>query len=456
MKRIALSFVVAFFVLNAFGQTQEKRVAIGIGPGYYINLADDVNGAGGFSVPNGFVGVYLNRTFDIRGKIDVGLQQKHETAKDNYLQIGADLRVKLYNDLDYKTKPRLQPYLYAGPGFFRDNKGDYNGTTYSGGLNFNGGIGTKLRVAPAVALYLEAGYIYGVKGVRSIDNVRTEVHDNFFKLSSIVEFDLTDNDKDNDGVKNKNDKCPSNTREEISKGVGPDGCPLDTDYDGVPDYRDDCANTPKDCKVDAKGCPIDSDGDGIIDCMDDCPNAKGPKEFKGCPDTDGDGVIDKNDECPNTPKGCKVDAKGCPLDRDKDGIIDCQDKCPDVPGVKELEGCPIVCNDFQIDNIQFDFDKATLKPEGMATLDAFVAKLGDCKSFDVLVNGFTCSIGGKNYNLTLSDKRAQTVVKYLIEKGLNMAFVTGKGYGEADPAAPNTNKANREKNRRAVVDLIIK
>jgi OmpA-OmpF porin, OOP family len=458
MKRIVLLFIIALFVLNANAQTQEKRVAVGFGPGYYINLSD--GNAGGFSLPNFFVSGYLSPTFDIRGKLDVGLKQSNETNTDNYLQIGADLRIKLYKDLDYKTKPRLQPYLYAGPGYFRDNKGSLSGKTYSGGLNFNAGVGTKLRVGQAVALYLEAGYIHGVNGVRSLENVPTEVHDNFFKLSSIIEFDITDNDKDNDGVKNKYDKCPDTPPTTGTTGnkclVDKNGCYLDSDYDGVIDCNDECPNTPKGCKVDEKGCPLDKDKDGVIDCMDDCPDIAGPKELKGCPDTDGDGVIDKNDECPNTPKGCKVDAKGCPLDRDKDGVIDCQDKCPDVPGVKELDGCPIICKDFQIDNIQFDFDKATLKPEGMATLDAFVSKLGDCKTFDVLVNGYTCNIGTKHYNMTLSEKRAQTVVKYLIEKGLNMAFVTGKGYGEADPAVPNSNTNNRKQNRRAVVDLIIK
>jgi OmpA-OmpF porin, OOP family len=455
MKKISLLIVVAFFALNAFGQTQEKRVAIGLGPGYYINLTD--GGAGGFSLPNFFVSGYLSRTFDLRGKFDMGFKQSNETKSGlNYFQGGLDLRVKLYNDLDFKTKPRLQPYLYAGPGYLVDNKGTIGTKTYNGGFNFNAGIGTKLRLGQAVALYLEAGYIQGVKGKR----LQEEVTDNFFKLSSIIEFDITDNDKDNDGVKNKFDKCPDTPPITGTTGnkclVDRDGCYVDSDYDGVIDCNDECPNTPKGCKVDEKGCPLDKDKDGVIDCMDDCPDIAGPKELKGCPDTDGDGVIDKNDECPNTPKGCKVDAKGCPLDRDKDGVIDCQDKCPDVPGVKELDGCPIICKDFQIDNIQFDFDKATLKPEGMATLDAFVAKLGDCKTFDVLVNGYTCSIGTKKYNLTLSEKRAQTVVKYLNEKGLNMAFVTGKGYGEADPAVPNTNKANREMNRRAVVDLIIK
>ena len=60
----------------------------------------------------------------------------------------------------------------------------------------------------------------------------------------------------------------------------------DSDKDGVPDQRDFCADTPRGAKVDEKGCPIDLDGDGIYDGLD---------------------------KCPNTPPGAKVDANGCPL-----------------------------------------------------------------------------------------------------------------------------------------------
>ncbi len=56
------------------------------------------------------------------------------------------------------------------------------------------------------------------------------------------------------------------------------------------------------------GCPIDTDGDGVADYLDKCPKIAGTIE--GCPDTD------------------------------KDGIIDSKDKCPKVAGLKELQGCP--------------------------------------------------------------------------------------------------------------------
>jgi OOP family OmpA-OmpF porin len=119
----------------------------------------------------------------------------------------------------------------------------------------------------------------------------------------------------------------------------------DDDADGVPNHLDDCPGTPKGVKVDAKGCPLDTDGDGVPDYLDKCPGTpKGVEvDAKGCPiDSDGDGVPDYLDKCPGTPKGVKVDKHGCPLDSDGDGVPDHLDKCPDTPrGVPVDEnGCP--------------------------------------------------------------------------------------------------------------------
>jgi len=195
-----------------------------------------------------------------------------------------------------------------------------------------------------------------------------------------------------------------------------------------------------------------------MDKEDECPDVPGLKALKGCPDSDGDGVADPKDQCPGTPKGCKVDTKGCPLDSDNDGIIDCEDQCPNQAGTKENKGCPVTCIDFNVDPVYFNFDKSDLKPEGIALLDAFIAKLAEnnCKDYEIDVNGHTCNIGAKAYNQKLSERRAQSVVKYLVSKGINNAYIGAKGFGETKPAFPNTKKANREKNRRAEIDLVIK
>ena len=113
----------------------------------------------------------------------------------------------------------------------------------------------------------------------------------------------------------------------------------DTDGDGVSDRRDKCPDTPRGAKVDAKGCPSDGDGDGVLDGLDKCPDTpKGCTVGKtGCQsDEDGDFVCDGLDQCPDTPKGATVDAKGCPSDADGDGVLDGIDQCPNT-----LKGCTV-------------------------------------------------------------------------------------------------------------------
>ena len=80
---------------------------------------------------------------------------------------------------------------------------------------------------------------------------------------------------------------------------------------------DRCPDTPAGIEVDNYGCPIDSDGDGVPDYRDKCPKtpaeAYGRVDEYGCPkDSDGDGVPDYIDQCPNTPLNTEVDKYGCP------------------------------------------------------------------------------------------------------------------------------------------------
>lgn len=114
-------------------------------------------------------------------------------------------------------------------------------------------------------------------------------------------------DKDQDGVKNRRDKCP-----EISGPVENKGCPWpDFDGDGVPDKEDQCKEVSG--PIENNGCPFpDTDGDGIIDKDDACPTVAGPAENNGCPwpDTDGDGILDKDDACPTVPG--MPEYNGCP------------------------------------------------------------------------------------------------------------------------------------------------
>ncbi|MBK9579239.1 MAG: OmpA family protein [Fibrobacteres bacterium] len=150
-------------------------------------------------------------------------------------------------------------------------------------------------------------------------------------------------DRDEDGVDDKIDRCPSTP---VIANVDSVGCPIDTDKDGVADFKDRCTATPSIAKVDTIGCPRDTDKDKIPDFKDKCPNSQAGErvDLNGCPpDSDKDGLPDATDKCPGTPDGVKVDDFGCAVDTDKDGVVDALDKCPaTVAGTKvDARGCTV-------------------------------------------------------------------------------------------------------------------
>jgi OOP family OmpA-OmpF porin len=261
-------------------------------------------------------------------------------------------------------------------------------------------------------------------------------------------------DSDQDGVPDNLDQCP-----DTPKGVKVDakGCPLDSDADGVPDYLDQCPDTPKGVKVDAKGCPLDSDADGVPDYLDQCPDTpKGVKvDAKGCPlDSDADGVPDNLDQCPDTPKGVKVDAKGCSLDSDADGVPDNLDQCPDTPAGEKVDakGCPLFKGELK--GVNFDNDKSDLRIDALMILNLDALTLKQYPDIKVEVGGYTDSRNTDQYNLGLGQRRAEAVVDYLVSQGIAPARLIAKSYGESQPIADNETEAGRIANRRVELKII--
>jgi outer membrane protein OmpA-like peptidoglycan-associated protein len=111
---------------------------------------------------------------------------------------------------------------------------------------------------------------------------------------------------------------------------------------------------------------------------------------------------------------------------------------------------------YTLENVYFDLDKATLKPESHDQLDKLARTMKQNKNMVIEIAGHTDSQGSKEYNLRLSQKRAETVRQYLINKGISPDRVTPKGYGEAQPIGDNDTKEGRAKNRRTEVRVIQK
>ena len=172
-------------------------------------------------------------------------------------------------------------------------------------------------------------------------------------------------------------------------------------------------------------------------------------------DSDGDGVPDSKDECPNTPKGVAVDAKGCPKDSDGDGVPDYQDKCPGTPAGDKVDanGCTIIADlTLKVTADNFKFDSSELQPGMTALLDGVIAKIEASPGDETLtIIGHTDSSGPAAYNQGLSERRAQSVADYLIQKGFSSGKLAVSGAGESQPVADNSTAKGREMNRRVEI-----
>jgi OOP family OmpA-OmpF porin len=102
----------------------------------------------------------------------------------------------------------------------------------------------------------------------------------------------------------------------------------------------------------------------------------------------------------------------------------------------------------------FDFDKATLKPEGKAKLDDLVGKTSGMNLEVIIAVGHTDSVGTDTYNQKLSVKRADAVKAYLVSKGIEKNRVYTEGKGEKQPVADNKTAEGRSKNRRVEVEVV--
>jgi OmpA-OmpF porin, OOP family len=102
----------------------------------------------------------------------------------------------------------------------------------------------------------------------------------------------------------------------------------------------------------------------------------------------------------------------------------------------------------------YDFDKATLKPEGKATLDKVAADLAKIRLEVVIAVGNTDSVGSDAYNQALGQRRAQSVKAYLISKGVDGGRIYTESKGKSNPVATNATAEGRAKNRRTDIEVV--
>ncbi|WP_148254076.1 OmpA family protein [Aidingimonas lacisalsi] len=192
--------------------------------------------------------------------------------------------------------------------------------------------------------------------------------------------------------------------------------------------------------------------------VEECPSFPGDipagvaKDAEGCPlDSDGDGVPDFRDECPGTPSGVEVNANGCPLDSDGDGVPDFKDQCPNTPAGEEVNalGCP---DSVVLRDVNFEFDSARLTSQAESILDEVAERLVANDGVRVSIEGHTDAVGSAQYNMDLSQRRAESVMTYLESEGVAANRMRAQGFGEEQPIASNETDAGRAENRRVELD----
>ena len=343
-------------------------------------------------------------------------------GKEFFLMTGLGLQFK-FNGL-WNEDSWFDPYLRAGANYLRHD--------YSGQMNAVNGDGDNIgadHFAVSTGLgsnfWLTKNFGLGVQGDYVSTPTDNSTAANFWQASASLLFRFGNTDRDKDGILDKDDRCP--------------------DTPGLAEFQ---------------GCP-DTDGDGIPDIDDQCPDVAGPVENNGCPwpDTDGDGVVDKDDACPDV--AGPAENNGCPWpDTDGDGILDKDDACPTVFGLAQYNGCPkpksVTATEVEgeLKNIYFDFDRATIKAESSARLDA-AANIIKADGGNYLLEGQTDKKGAESYNLNLSQRRAASVVSALDARGVDATSLKSIGVGEAKAVVPeNASNDERQQDRKVVVKAI--
>jgi OmpA-OmpF porin, OOP family len=483
MKKVLLLCVCIGFTFASRAQTEEKKWNIGLHGGmtqYIGDLGRDwyetsntAYGFGGLSVSR-----YISKLFDaslLLTKGTIGYNTGTTTGfKSDFNAASLNLRFNIV-----APEYIIRPYVVAGVGAvlfdnqlnFHQEKYDYILPTAGAGINF--------RLSPEIMLNLQETFMFSNKDRRDgIDNADGDFKKKDAYLSHMVglTFNMGNSkDSDMDGVSDKKDTCP-----DTPSGVTVDkmGCPLDKDADGVADYLDTCPDVAGSKML--NGCP-DKDNDGVEDSKDRCPDQAGTTMLKGCPDADKDGVADLDDKCANTKPGTKVDATGCAKDSDGDGVMDDVDRCPDIAGIMGLKGCPDADADGVADlddkcpnakgslenkgcpeipqteitritmiasKLFFENNSDKLKVASLSQLDELSKILYKYDGASLTIEGHTDSVGADDFNMTLSQKRAESVKQYLIGKGILDTRLIAVGYGETKPVATNDTALGKAKNRR--------
>ncbi len=423
----------------------DRGPTLGLSGGLFWYDSDDNLGDTWTVVPR--IGYQISRSVTVEG--DLGFMQGLTDLDRSYNAFTPRVNLLFFPSVNWK----VQPFVAAGPGAHYRNIPSFNFEDVQGGVSaadrnyknpdldflINLGPGLRVPLGSRFSLRTDLRFAETVGGEPySKEKAAEKVRDNFSDWEWTLGFYFhpgeVEADSDGDGLLDSEDRCVDDPEDADGFEDG-DGCPdTDNDRDGILDTLDACPDEPEDADgfEDDDGCPDpDNDGDGVLDAEDACPVEPGVASAAGCPDGDGDGVSDAEDRCP-------------------DEYGEGSDGCPSAVVVDEEAGQIVI-----LEKVYFDTDSATIQQRSYELLDEVAQVLKDNPQLErVEVAGHTDSAGDYGYNKQLSQRRAESVRSYLIDRGIDGGRLTAKGYGPDEPIADNGSEAGRSQNRRVEFKIL--
>ncbi len=437
MKKIITVFLIAIVLsiltsMQLFAQDSETKYSGGLQFNGLLPATE-------FKSDNGLKGAFLIRHLSrfqfsdmISSELGIGYGRLAGLDFDkNYWMtelIPIDLRLLL------KPFGEEAPYLYAGIGALQYkvrnlpisvspksvNQDDWTGIIPAG-------IGITKKLNETVSLEITGGVTYSLTD--NLNYYRAgEPTDAYYSLGLGIIFTSSDDDKDfdNDGLTNGQEKA-----------LGTDPKNPDTDNDGLKDGEE--VN-----KFKTNPLSADSDNDGLKDGEEVNRYKTDPLN----PDTDNDGLKDGEEVTKYKTDPLKADTDGGTVNDGKEiaGGTNPLNPNDDVPKKEEIK--VEVGKSIVLEGIVFKTGSAKISEESADILEKAYNTLEQNPEIEVEIQGHTDNVGKSAYNKTLSQKRADAVKKFLVEKGINESRITTKGYGFDKPLVPNTTPENRQMNRR--------
>jgi outer membrane protein OmpA-like peptidoglycan-associated protein len=491
MKKIFNAFTVVFLLsfLCLSGTSNAQFKDYNWKAGLQLNNMFPMNE---FSLSNGFrlsplgrayVRFELSHYWSLEGGVGYGSYQGVDDKGNNYSAgiLPIDARI-LYTPFEMED---WNPYFFTGIGALNFNASTKTVMKSPNSVEESGwtgvipiGVGTEIKIAENLFLDLSASFNYtlsddvnyykiidmndayinvGVGLTFLGDDGNTDAdHDGLIKrIEKEIGTDPNNPDSDGDGLKDgeeyltyKTDPLKADTDgdglndgDEVFK-YKTDPLKADTDGDGLKDGDEILKFSTDPLKADTDGDGL-NDGDEVVKYKTDPLKA----------DTDGDGLKDGEEVLKYKTDPLKVDTDGGTIG---DGVevkrgTNPLDPSDDVPKVMLW-----VDKEKGFENVLFGFDKYSLTKKAKEQLDNIYEIVTTIKDAKVGLTGHTDSIGPKKYNQKLSEKRAASVQKYLVKKGLSESVITSEGFGKEKPVAPNKTRADRQKNRRVEVKALYK